>query len=114
MWAQQMVSLVRRWLPTLPLKLMGDTAYSILDLGLHCAKHHITLIASFRLDSVIHEPAPERSRHTIGRPRVVGKRLPALETVLQNPKTQWQSLTLDWYGEGKRTLEICTATALWY
>src|SRR5437773_5427035 len=33
MWAQQMVSLVRRWLPTVSLKLIGDTAYSILELG---------------------------------------------------------------------------------
>jgi hypothetical protein len=26
----------------------------------------------------------------------------------------WQKLTLDWYGEGERTLEVCTGTALWY
>ena len=35
MWAHQMISLVRRWLPDRPLKLMGDTAYSVLELGLH-------------------------------------------------------------------------------
>jgi hypothetical protein len=52
--------------------------------------------------------------HTIGRPRVVGQRLPSLEQVLQDPETVWQKLTLDWYGEGERTLEICTGTALWY
>ena len=28
----------RRWLPNVPIKLMGDTAYSILELGLHCAR----------------------------------------------------------------------------
>jgi len=63
---------------------------------------------------VLHEPPPERTRHTIGRPRVVGKRLPALEQVLQDPETVWQKLTLDWYGQGERTLEMCTGTALWY
>jgi hypothetical protein len=57
---------------------------------------------------------PERTRHTIGRPRVVGKRLPAPEKVLQDPETAWQKLSLDWYGQGERTLEICTGTALWY
>src|SRR5205807_1785690 len=67
-----------------------------------------------RLDGGVHEPATERTRHTIGRPRVVGKRLPALEQVLQDPQTVWQKLTLDWYGEGERTLEMCTGTALWY
>src|SRR5437868_14620519 len=30
MWAHQMVSLLRRWLPNVPIKLIGDTAYSIL------------------------------------------------------------------------------------
>ena len=63
---------------------------------------------------MLHEPPPERTQHTIGRPRVVGTRLPALEQVLQDPETVWQKLTLDWYGEGERTLEICTGTALWY
>ncbi len=31
MWARQMVKLVRRWFPTLPITLLGDTAYSILE-----------------------------------------------------------------------------------
>ena len=114
MRAHQMVSLLRRWLPTVPIKLIGDTAYSILELGLHCVAQHVTLIAPFRLDSVIHQSPEVRTKHTIGRPRVVGKRLPSLETVLHDPKTVWQRITVDWYGEGKRALEICTATALWY
>jgi len=114
MWAQQMISLVRRWLPDRSIKLMGDTAYSVLELGLHANAQQVTLITTGRLDAVLHEPPPERTRHTIGRPRVVGKRLPALEQVLQDPQTVWQKLTLDWYGEGERTLEICTGTALWY
>src|SRR6202162_1239714 len=33
MWAHQMVSLLRRWLPNVPIKIMGDTAYSIFTLG---------------------------------------------------------------------------------
>ncbi len=114
MRAHQMVSLLRRWLPNVPIKLMGDTAYSILELGLHCTRHHVTLIAPFRLDSVIHQPVEARTKHTIGRPRVVGKRLPSLETVLHDPKAVWQRITVDWYGEGKRAVEICSATALWY
>jgi hypothetical protein len=63
---------------------------------------------------MIHQPPQARTKHTIGRPRVVGKRLPSLEKVLQDPQTVWQRITVDWYGEGKRALEICTGTALWY
>ena len=114
MWAHQMISLVRRWLPDRSIKLMGDTAYSVLELGLHARHQHVTLVTTGRLDAVLHEPPPQRTQHTIGRPRVVGLRLPALEQVLQDPETIWQKLTLDWYGEGERTLEMCTGTALWY
>jgi len=77
-------------------------------------RSRVTLITTGRLDAVLHEPPPQRTRHTIGRPRVVGQRLPSLEQVLQDSETVWQKLTLDWYGEGERTLEICTGTALWY
>lgn len=114
MGAHQMISLVRRWLPDREIKLMGDTAYTVLELGLHANVHHVTLITTGRLDAVLHEPPPARTRHTIGRPRVVGRRLPALEQVLQDPHTRWQPLTVGWYGQGERTLEICTGTALWY
>jgi hypothetical protein len=93
---------------------MGDTAYSVLELGLHATAQQVTLITTGRLDAVLHEPPPERTRHTIGRPRVVGTRLPALEQVSQDSETVWQTLTVDWYGEGKRTMEFCTGTALWY
>lgn len=47
-----------------------------------------------RLDAVFHAPPPERTQQTIGRPRVVGQRLPSLEHVLQNEETAWQTLTL--------------------
>jgi hypothetical protein len=114
MWARQMVKLVRRWFPTLPITLLGDTAYSILELGLLCQEQQVTLITPFHLDAARHEPPPTRDAHTIGRPRVVGQRLPSLEEVLSDPTTTWQRLTLDWYGQGERPLEICTGTALWY
>ncbi|HEV2458706.1 MAG TPA: hypothetical protein VGS80_10105, partial [Ktedonobacterales bacterium] len=54
--ARQVVSLLRRWLPGMPIKLLGDQAYSILELGLHCARQQVTLIAPRRLDAVIHQP----------------------------------------------------------
>jgi hypothetical protein len=112
--ARQVVSLLRRWQPAAPMKLLGDQAYSILELGLHCTRQQITLIAPFRLDSVMHQPAPVRDPHTIGRPRVVGPRLPSLQHVLHDPATRWERLTLDWYGEGQRTLEVSSGAAWWY
>jgi hypothetical protein len=49
--ACQVVRLLRRWQPGGPIKRLGDMAYSILELGLQCAREQITLIAPFRLDS---------------------------------------------------------------
>jgi hypothetical protein len=74
----------------------------------------VTLIAPFRLDAMLHQPAPVRDAHTIGRPRVVGERLASLEHVLYDPNTVWERVTLDWYGEGERALELCSGTAWWY
>src|SRR5881227_2669063 len=45
---------------------------------------------------------------------VVGKRLPKLSTVLQDPHTHWETLTVNWYGGTQCTLEVTTGTALWY
>jgi len=94
---------VRRWLPEREIKLMGQTASTILELGLHAKAQRVTLVTTGRLDAVLHEPPPARTQQTSARPRVVGQRLPSLEPVLQNPQTAWQKLPLDWYGEGART-----------
>src|SRR5258708_6671450 len=55
MWAHQMVSLVRRWFPTLPITLLGDTSYCILELGLHCQGQQVTLITPFHQDAALYE-----------------------------------------------------------
>jgi DDE superfamily endonuclease len=41
MWAHQMISLVRRWLPDRDIKLMGDTAYTVVELGVHAQKKRL-------------------------------------------------------------------------
>lgn len=58
--AAQMVITVRRWLPAIPIKLVGDSAYSVVELGLCCAKHKVILIAPLRLDARLYAPAPPR------------------------------------------------------
>src|SRR5215471_16329009 len=64
MWAHQMMRLVRRWLPDRPINLMGDTAYTVLELGLHAQAQRVALITTGRLDAVLHEPPPQRTQHT--------------------------------------------------
>jgi len=80
-------------------------------LGLHANAQQVSLVTTGQLDAVLHEPPPERTRHTIGRPRVVGQRLASQEQIFQDPEAIWQQFTRDWYGEGEWTLELCTGTA---
>jgi len=82
-------------------------------MGRHATRPQGTLVTTGRVDVVLHASPPERPRQTSGRPCVGGTRLPAPETVFQNPETAWQKRTLGWYGHGERTLESCTATAVW-
>lgn len=112
--AQQLVMAVRRWLPGVAIKVIGDGAYSVIELGLTCVKECVSLIAPLRLDARLFAPPPPLKPHQKGRPRVVGKRLPTLNTVLHDPKTHWETLTVNWYGGTKRKLDVTTGTALWY
>src|SRR5215510_1824581 len=59
--------------------------------------------------------SPSRTHSAHDWPSPSGWQTPACAgKVLQHPSTIWQLLTVDWYGQGERTLEICTGTALWY
>jgi hypothetical protein len=79
-------------------KLIGDSAYSVIDLGLLCRKLGVTLIAPIRMDARLFEDAPDREAGTIGRPRVVGQRLPLLSKLATDFSQPWQLVELDWYG----------------
>ena len=87
--ARQMIACLRRWLPGVPLTIVGDSAYSVIELGLACRRRGVGLIAPLRLDARLFTPAPERAPGTVGRPRVAGERLPNLDVVLSDPKTAW-------------------------
>jgi DDE superfamily endonuclease len=102
LWAQQMVSLLRRWLPDRWIKLMGENAYCVRELGRQAQHQQVALITTGSLDAVLHEPPPDPTPHTIGRPRVVGQRLPSPEKILQNPS-----------GRSLRSTARAQGSALW-
>lgn len=113
--ARQMVRLVHRWLPDRSICVLGDMAYSCLELGVQAASCGVTLITPARLDSVLHAaPPPPEQRRRGGKPQVIGARLPSLETILVDPATVWQQSQFAWYSQGQRAVEWCTGTALWY
>lgn len=112
--AAQMVISVRRWLPDMPMALLGDSAYSVVELGLCCAKHDVTLIAPLRFDARLYAPTPPRKKGTNGRPPVKGVELPKLHEVLDDPQTEWQSMKVKWYDGTEQAVELASGTGVWY
>jgi hypothetical protein len=69
---------------------------------------------TFSLDAARYDPAPPRTPGATGRPRVKGARQPTLAERLRDPKTEWQAVTVCWYGGSSREVEVASGTAVWY
>jgi len=116
-FARQVVLQTQRWFPDRTVIVVADGAFAALQLLSDWAARRkpIVCITRLRLDARLYAPAPPRKPRAMGRPRLVGKRLPSLQQVLLSPKIKWQSLTLsNWYGEAQRLVEITSGTAVWY
>ena len=116
-WAWQLLLQVRRWHPERELVAVADGGYASLELLDRCRRLRkpITFITRLRLDAALYEPPPPRYPGQIGRPRLKGERLPNLSVVAEDRRTDWTPIVVaDWYGREKRTVEVASATALWY
>jgi len=116
-WGRQVLLQAKCWLPGRKLVVVMDGGYAAIDFLSQVAKlaHPITLITRFRLDAALYEPAPECQQGKVGRPRKKGKRLPTLKQVLEDAQTTWKKVILpDWYGQGRREVELTCTTAIWY
>ena len=116
-WARQMLYQAHRWLPGRQLVVLADASFAAIELLWHITQlpNPICMITRFRLDAALYCPAPPRKEGQKGRPRKKGARLPTLAQVLTNPKTAWKEMTVpDWYGEGRREVEIVSDVAVWF
>jgi hypothetical protein len=112
-WGRQILIQAARWLPDRRIIGVGDASFASIDL-LNDVRPWITMITRLRLDAALHKQPPRRLPGKVGRPAVVGKRLPTLKQRLANPKTRWRRLLVTgWYGRGEQMAEIISATALW-
>ena len=116
-WARQGVLQLRRWWPQREIIAVADASFAMILLleRLRQLPQPIWMVVRFRLDAALYEPVGPRKLGQLGRPRLKGKRLPTLAKVLKNEKTQWRRIRVAlWYGEVRRTVEITSATAVWY
>ena len=113
-WGRQMLLQVRRWLPERRIIAVADSSFAALDF-LGAVRGYVTLITRLRLDANLFAPAPARRKGQNGRPRRKGERLPKLDERLTRADTPWRRVSVTgWYGEGERTLEIASETAVWF
>jgi hypothetical protein len=116
-WARQLLRTVRHWWPDRLIVAVADSTYAALELLAACQSwaQPVILITRLRLDAALYEPAPPRRPGQRGRPRRKGKRLPTLAAIAADPHTAWAPVTVArWYGCGARTVEVVSATAVWY
>jgi DDE superfamily endonuclease len=113
-WGRQMLLQLRRWLPEHRIIAVADSSFAALEF-LGAVRRHVTLITRLRLDANLFAPPPPRRKGQNGRPRRKGERLPKLDERLARSDTPWRRVTItDWYGEGERTVEIASETAVWF
>src|SRR5205823_4082658 len=125
--AQQMVVLVRRWLPDVPIKLIGDNAYASITLGLCCRAHNVTLIAPLRMDATMYGPPGPRRAGSRGPLPKIGVNLPKPNEILSTCKckckckckchakcpAKWSKAIVRWYDGSTQSIEIASGTGLW-
>ena len=115
-WGRQMILQLRRWLPMRQLVVVADSTYAALELLARCGRlaHPVVMITRLRLDAALYDPVPPQRAHSVGRPRLKGKRQPTLAQRTTDSATEWQPQTVQWYGGTLRHIEVATATAVWY
>ena len=115
-YARQMLTCLRRWLPEQDLALVCDGGYAkreFLRYFQNMSKP-IVVVAKLRKDAARYQPAPPRRPGQIGRPRIVGARLPSPRAVLDNPATQWTTYLATGSDGGTTTVEPASGLAVWY
>ncbi len=112
-WARQALLRAARWLPGRRVVAVADSSFAALEL-LGAVRRRMVVVTRLRLDARLFAPPPPRTPRTIGRPRLVGDRLPTLARRLGDRRTRWRRLVGGgWYGGGDRPVEACSGTALW-
>ena len=115
-YAQQMLVCLRRWLPDRDLVVVADGGYAKREFLRHCQSMSkpIVVVAKLRKDASRYQPAPPRRPGQIGRPRVVGARLPSPTAVLDDPATQWIPYRATGSDGSTARVELASGVALWY
>jgi hypothetical protein len=110
--ARQAVLQIHRWLPERYIVLVADSTFAAYAF-LAAVRKHVCVVSRLRLDANLYDFPPQQHKGR-GRPRLKGKRLDKLLTLLDDPTLSWQTCRISWYSGTKRRLEFVSGTAIWY
>lgn len=113
-YACVLIRLIRWWLPTHDLVLVGDSGFAVAQLGNLCRRHHVQLISRLLLNAQLYDPIPPQRPGKPGVKPQKGPRQPKLQARLHDPDTLWQPLAVPWYAGQTRMMEVVSGTALWH
>jgi len=115
-WAIVMIGKVRRWQPDREIVIVGDGSYAAVPLVQYCQrrKHPVKLVSRLRLDACLHDFPGSQPKGKRGPKPKQGARQPSLANRLTDPKTQWQTLKVPWYGGQEKVIQIVSGVSLWY
>ena len=114
--ARQMLVCLRRWLPDRELVVVCDGGYARREFLKYCQgmSKPVVVVTRLRKDASLYRPAPPRRPGQIGRPRVVGERLPNPSEVLADPDTPWTTCRVRASDSTISTVETTSGVAVWY
>ncbi len=115
-WAMQMITLLRRWIPSRMIVVVADGGYAAVKLALRCARLPVavTLVCKMRLDAALYDPPPTRKSSQRGKAPKKGKKQRSLAKRMDDPSTKWTTMKIRWYDGKLRTLEFFSGVSLWY
>lgn len=112
---QGLLSVWLRWFPRRKSLFSGDGGFATHRLSQFASRHsrQICLISKLVPTAVLHEAPSPRKQNPMGRPRVVGKRLPSPQEVVAK-RSRGRQLCVCWYGGGTRRVRVITGVGHWY
>jgi len=115
-----MMKQVRRWVKSRCIILIGDGGFSCIGLAAECIKAGVTLISRLRLDSRLYEFPGEQPSGKRGPKPQKGERITKLKDLVTEPNIMnyhsqdWQTATVNWYGQRARLISYLTDVNLWH
>jgi DDE superfamily endonuclease len=111
----QIILQIRRWLgPERSIVVVADSAFCCREICKTCIKYNVVFCSQLRLDASLYDFPPVKEGKRRGRPRVVGKRLPNLNVLVNDKNQNFERLLAPWYSKRTKILDVLTGTSLWY